>query len=622
MALTPFDMEGVNRDLLAAGNPAKPDMQSILRRNARDLVWGQRDSGLFRRCQGIGVRRPHGVFRRGRRLRHRSERGRVVRGVLAPDSNERPDLPPDNALRIRVTDVLTEYGFTDIDVKAPDRTPEGIWIGFEAMQPVRLDVTSAQEGRSVSLTLTAAEANDWRSGRLDAHGLSRMAVERVLARPGDTVTLAYGDPWYRPAVMCDGSGRLPEHRVKAGIGTFVIGRESEAVMPEILRIDRTVDPRDPLVIEKAFGKENDMENGNVPEYWKGLMDEADLPLAGIVREHGGGLMDFHRMKGIERLTGSSDWDFYSWTVENYDDDLLDVCERENAADVLADLQAWWKTSQPDMRQHVDEMMAGIDAAMEPLDKRLYAAAEKEFKERALDPDGECYQLDGGTFISQESFDGICGDQRDRYMAWKNQAEPARLVSAWDDPARLDRLVGDLIDADDGGGCFYTDAQPIDYTQGMDYSPQQLAADSGLGDTVPLACESNASYSLAHHPDIKFTATGSPRRQKGAGGLGSRFRPVHALITAKPGTFDVSLHDERGIVSGESFPYEANDSWTYRLSGQALRGALDLAVGWADPQETSPETAGSTSRWMTAWKRHTATDAVRQRRTKPRSTRWT
>ena len=150
-------------------------------------------------------------------------------------------------------------------------------------------------------------------------------------------------------------------------------------------------------------------------------------------------------------------------MEGVNRDLLDVCERENAADVLADLQAWWKTSQPDMRQHVDEMMAGIDAAMEPLDKRLYAAAEKEFKERSLDPDGECYQLDGGTFISQESFDGICGDQRDRYMAWKNQAEPARLVSAWDDPARLDRLVGDAIDADDGGGCFYTDAQPIDYT---------------------------------------------------------------------------------------------------------------------------------------------------------------
>lgn len=265
-------------------------------------------------------------------------------------------------------------------------------------------------------------------------------------------------------------------------------------------------------------------------------------------------------------------------------------ERENAADVLADLQAWWKTSQPDMRQHVDEMMAGIDAAMEPLDKRLYAAAEKEFKERALDPDGECYQLDGGTFISQESFDGICGDQRDRYMAWKNQAEPARLVSAWDDPARLDRLVGDLIDADDGGGCLYTDAQPIDYTQGMDYSPQQLAADSGLGDTVPLACESNASYSLAHHPDIKFTATGSPDGRK-ALEVSAPGSARHALITAKPGAFDVSLHDERGIVSGESFPYEANDSWTYRLSGQALRGALDLAVGWADPQETSPETAG-------------------------------
>lgn len=31
MALTPFDMEGVNRDLLAAGNPAKPDMRSSRR---------------------------------------------------------------------------------------------------------------------------------------------------------------------------------------------------------------------------------------------------------------------------------------------------------------------------------------------------------------------------------------------------------------------------------------------------------------------------------------------------------------------------------------------------------------------------------------------------------------
>lgn len=463
MALTPFDMEGVNRDLLAAGNPAKPDMQSILRRNARDLVLGNAIlvSSADAKELEFGVHMAYSDADGG--FDTDPSEDVWFEASSLPIPNERPDLPPDNALRIRVTDVLTEYGFTDIDVKAPDRTPEGIWIGFEAMQPVRLDVTSAQEGRSVSFTLTAAEANDWRSGRLDAHGLSR-------------------------------------------------------------------------------------------------------------------------------LTGSSDWDFYSWTVENYDDDLLDVCERENAADVLADLQAWWKTSQPDMRQHVDEMMAGIDAAMEPLDKRLYAAAEKEFKERALDPDGECYQLDGGTFISQESFDGICGDQRDRYMAWKNQAEPARLVSAWDDPARLDRLVGDLIDADDGGGCFYTDAQPIDYTQGMDYSPQQLAADSGLGDTVPLACESNASYSLAHHPDIKFTATGSPDGRK-ALEVSAPGSARHALITAKPGTFDVSLHDERGIVSGESFPYEANDSWTYRLSGQALRGALDLAVGWADPQETSPETAG-------------------------------
>lgn len=218
MALTPFDMEGVNRDLLAAGNPAKPDMQSILRRNARDLVLGNAIlvSSVDAKELEFGVHMAYSDADGG--FDTDPSEDVWFEASSLPIPNGRPDLPPDNALRIRVTDVLTEYGFTDIDVKAPDRTPEGIWIGFEAMQPVRLDVTSAQEGRSVSFTLTAAEANDWRSGRLDAHGLSRMAVERVLARPGDTVTLAYGDSLFRPAVMCDGSGRLPERWTSPSAG--------------------------------------------------------------------------------------------------------------------------------------------------------------------------------------------------------------------------------------------------------------------------------------------------------------------------------------------------------------------------------------------------------------------
>lgn len=205
MALTPFDMEGVNRDLLAAGNPAKPDMQSILRRNARDLVLGNAIlvSSVDAKELEFGVHMAYSDADGG--FDTDPSEDVWFEASSLPIPNERPDLPPDNALRIRVTDVLTEYGFTDIDVKAPDRTPEGIWIGFEAMQPVRLDVTSAQGGRSVSFTLTAAEANDWRSGRLDAHGLSRMAVERVLARPGDTVTLAYGDSLFRPADFFNGS---------------------------------------------------------------------------------------------------------------------------------------------------------------------------------------------------------------------------------------------------------------------------------------------------------------------------------------------------------------------------------------------------------------------------------
>ena len=50
MALTPFDMEGVNRDLLAAGNPAKPDMQSILRRNALICLPTTRSGSGSRTC--------------------------------------------------------------------------------------------------------------------------------------------------------------------------------------------------------------------------------------------------------------------------------------------------------------------------------------------------------------------------------------------------------------------------------------------------------------------------------------------------------------------------------------------------------------------------------------------
>ena len=183
MALTPFDMEGVNRDLLAAGNPTKPDMQSILRRNARDLVLGNAIlvSSVDARELEFGVHLTHSDADGGFDTDPREDVQFEASSLPIP--NERPDLPPDNALRIRVTDVLTEYGFTDIDVKAPDRTPEGIWIGFEAMQPVRLDVTSAQGGRSVSLTLTAAEANDWRSGRLDAHG--RRTCSRQTGRHRD-----------------------------------------------------------------------------------------------------------------------------------------------------------------------------------------------------------------------------------------------------------------------------------------------------------------------------------------------------------------------------------------------------------------------------------------------------
>lgn len=114
MALTPFDMEGVNRDLLAAGNPAKPDMQSILRRNARDLVLGNAIlvSSVDAKELEFGVHMAYSDADGG--FDTDPSEDVWFEASSLPIPNERPDLPPDNALRIRVTDVLTEYGFTGI----------------------------------------------------------------------------------------------------------------------------------------------------------------------------------------------------------------------------------------------------------------------------------------------------------------------------------------------------------------------------------------------------------------------------------------------------------------------------------------------------------------------------
>ena len=108
MASTPFDMEGVSRDLLAAGNPAKPDMQSILRRNARDLVLGNAIlvSSADARELEFGVHMAYSDADGG--FDTDPSEDVWFEASSLPIPNERPDLPPDNALRIRVTDVLTE----------------------------------------------------------------------------------------------------------------------------------------------------------------------------------------------------------------------------------------------------------------------------------------------------------------------------------------------------------------------------------------------------------------------------------------------------------------------------------------------------------------------------------
>ena len=119
MALTPFDMEGVNRDLLAAGNPAKPDMQSILRRNARDLVWGNAIlvSSVDAKELEFGVHMAYSDADGG--FDTDPSEDVWFEASSLPIPNERPDLPPDNALRIRadrvagVADVIGSDAFAD-----------------------------------------------------------------------------------------------------------------------------------------------------------------------------------------------------------------------------------------------------------------------------------------------------------------------------------------------------------------------------------------------------------------------------------------------------------------------------------------------------------------------------
>ena len=210
MALTPFDMEGVNRDLLAAGNPAKPDMQSILRRNARDLVLGNAIlvSSADAKELEFGVHMAYSDADGG--FDTDPSEDVWFEASSLPIPNERPDLPPDNALRIRVTDVLTEYGFTDIDVKAPDRTPEGIWIGL-----TRFGIPNPANGTSTTLTTTTRNTGtritvNTAPAPTACGGCTRRAARRSRSMPSRTNPVKPITGW-RPA-LCVISSMDPSRR--------------------------------------------------------------------------------------------------------------------------------------------------------------------------------------------------------------------------------------------------------------------------------------------------------------------------------------------------------------------------------------------------------------------------
>lgn len=281
---------------------------------------------------------------------------------------------------------------------------------------------------------------------------------------------------------------------------------------------------------------------------------------------------------------------------------------------------------PQPRSRPTPTLDEINRHMTALDARLEAIAAQQYRSRSIHPEEECYQLDGGTFITTDVFDTITGVDRVRYMAWKNGCIDDLAAEHWNEPQVMEYLASRSIDEGDGGECCYTDAQPIDYAQSCTYQISEMlrrrggdgesggrdagddaadvsgemgrSADCRAGYTASVdrhtpdwsaeaAAEDGLTYALYRHPDVDVVADETGR----AVVISAKHPERSATVDYRYGTWMVQPFDhDRPHTETTIFSWRdvlcrcSDDAGVITEQGRLFRAALAAfshAIAWVD-----------------------------------------
>ena len=233
-------------------------------------------------------------------------------------------------------------------------------------------------------------------------------------------------------------------------------------------------------------------------------------------------------------------------------------------------------------------MDEIDVRMREFDERLFTMAAEQYRNRAIHPDEEYYQLDGSTFIATEAFQSILGDEETHYMAWRNGMIDDTALLYWNEPAVMEYLVERSLREGDGGECCYTDAQSIGYESDCSYRPSTMLTrmsargrDGVRYDHEGVAADAALGHALYRHPGVDAV-----ERDGLLTFISERYSQRSATAAYRQGAWTIRLIDETDAVSAvgrfdrQDIPYSG--PWSANLQRmQAAKNAFDYAIQWVD-----------------------------------------
>lgn len=220
---------------------------------------------------------------------------------------------------------------------------------------------------------------------------------------------------------------------------------------------------------------------------------------------------------------------------------------------------------------------------------LYASAAEQYLDRGVYFEWECYQLDASTFITQDAFELIAGNQRDHYMAWKNGCIDERSARYWNEPAVMSYLVDCSIEDADGDACCWIDAQSIDYARSCTLPPLlmmrhevtrgRLDAPTSAWHIV-AAIEDGLNYALYGHPNIDIIGWDGTTVIVS---VCQSDRTVAVMVERDVVTMQAMLHDEPCSVPASSIGTVPRATNTYPsttgVSGRRKRPSITRSAGW-------------------------------------------